>query len=380
LADVPHLFKNLKSMLVNNKIICIPKFIQEKYNLPTQIINVKHIFDLVEFQNKLEFKLAPKLSEADLLLSHYDKMKVSKSTHVISHDVSCALKFVSQHLNKKEYITTAWFIDQVEKWFYLMTSRSPVNAISKHNIEKYNETITFFKDFMELIDSMEVGIKKIWKPCQTGILISTKSILNIQKYLIENQNYHFVLTSRFSQDCLENLFSVLRSKQIVPNALQVKNNLKLICVSQYLKCPKNSSYTEDDRNFLSDFLDVIDLEPEPTYNPVEIPNMDSFTTFNLNYSEINSLYNIAGYIISSIKRTSKTCDSCVPSLGSLQPIKMVFTRFSYIKCYKKNTLFFCNEIAMDFFIEMESIFRKYRVTDEKPLTLYLTYSSSNLNK
>lgn len=87
--------------------------------------------------------------------------------------------------------------------------------------------------------------------------------------------------------------------------------------------------------------------------------MDSFTTFNLNYSEINSLYNIAGYIISSIKRTSKTCDSCVSSLGSLQPIKMVFTRFSYIKCYKKNTLFFCNEIAMDFFIEMESIFRKY---------------------
>jgi hypothetical protein len=171
-----HLFKNLKSMLVNNKIICIPKFIQEKYNLPTQIINVKHIFDLVEFQNKLEFKLAPKLSEADLLPSHYDKMKVSKSTHVISHDVSCALTFVSQYLNKKEYITTAWFIDQVEKWFSLMTSRSPVNAISKHNIEKYNETITFFKDFMELIDSMEVGIEKIWKPCQTGILISTKSI------------------------------------------------------------------------------------------------------------------------------------------------------------------------------------------------------------
>jgi hypothetical protein len=113
---------------------------------------------------------------------------------------------------------------------------------------------------------------------------------------------------------------------------------------------------------------------------LKIPNMHSFTTFNLNYSEINSLYNIAGYIISSIKRASKTCDSCVSSLGSLQPMKMVFTRFSYIKCYKKNTLFFCNEIAMDFFIEMESIFRKYRVTDEKPLTLYLTYSSSDLNK
>ncbi|KAH1026622.1 hypothetical protein HUJ05_000260 [Dendroctonus ponderosae] len=37
---------------------------------------------------------------------------------------------------KPEYLTTAWFIEACEEWFYLMTSRSPVNALSKLNSEK----------------------------------------------------------------------------------------------------------------------------------------------------------------------------------------------------------------------------------------------------
>jgi hypothetical protein len=80
-------------------------------------------------------------------------------------------------------------------------------------------------------------------------------MLELHKKLLDDKKYDFVLTSRFSQDCLENLFSVLRSKQIVPNALQVKNNLKLICVAQYLKEARTSSYSEDDRTFLSGFLE-----------------------------------------------------------------------------------------------------------------------------
>lgn len=50
--------------------------------------------------------------------------------------------------------------------------------------------------------------------------------------------------SPFSQDCLENMFYVLRSKQIVLNAVQVKNSLKLSSVSQHLKIANNISYEE----------------------------------------------------------------------------------------------------------------------------------------
>jgi hypothetical protein len=136
-------------------------------------------------------------------------------------------------LNKPAYLTTAWFLDQVERWFYIMTSRHPSCALSKMNEVVYNDTITFLKDFMELFRNMAIGYKKLWKPSQTGVLISTQSMLNVQANLLENKSYKFILTSRFSQNCLENLFSSLRAKQIVPNAVQVKNNLKLIFARLY---------------------------------------------------------------------------------------------------------------------------------------------------
>nr|CAI5855991.1 unnamed protein product [Callosobruchus analis] len=181
-------------MLLANKVIHLPDHIVAKYALPTNNVLSSHIFDLAAHQKSLTFKLAPKLSEEDLLPSHFSKMKVSTSTNVISHCVSSALKFLADELKKPEYLTTAWFLDQIEKWFSLMTSRHPTCALIKFNIDIYNETIIFLNDFLELFTIMEVGFKKLWKPSQT--------------------------------------------------------------VSQFLKNPSSSSYDEDDREFISGFLDT----------------------------------------------------------------------------------------------------------------------------
>lgn len=357
-ADVPHLFKNIKSMLITNKIIQLPNSIVEKHALPTKEILSSHIFELAKYQESHIFKLAPKLSEEDLLPSHFSKMKVSTSSNVISHSVSSALKFLADELKKPEYLTTAWFLDQIEKWFFLMTSRHPSCALSKLNIDVYNSTIGFLKQILELFSSMEVGHKKIWKPSQTGVLISTQSMLDLQEYLLNEKKYTFFLTSRVSQDCLENLFCVLRSKQLVPNAVQVKNNLKLISVSQYLKNVSSSSYDVDDREFFSGFLDNIQAR-EQRYDDVQLPSEIQTPSFNLNYSELNSLYNICGYILQSIKKTSKTCNNCIKAAGGKTPMFKTFSRFSMLKRYRENCLFFCNEEIFCFFLDMEHIFRKY---------------------
>lgn len=357
-ADVPHLFKNIKAMLITNEIIRIPDDIKEKYELPSNEILSSHINVVVDHQKKDSFKLAPKISEEDLVPSHFQKMKVKTSTNVISHSVSSALKFLAEALDKPAYKTTAWFLDQVEKWFYLMTSRHPSCAISKMNPEIYNDSIEFLKNFMDIFRRLEVGHKKSWKPSQTGVLVSTESLLGLQAELLENRGYDFILTSRFSQDCLENLFCSLRAKQIVPNALEVKNNLKLIAVSQYLKNPNRSSYEEDDHDFLSGFLDTFH-EQKPVYEVPEIPVNLPAPTLNLNYSELNSLYNICGYILSSIKKTSKTCQTCLDSAGSKNPLHKTFTKFTNLKQFKEKALFFCSEETFYLFLDLEAIFRKF---------------------
>lgn len=111
--------------------------------------------------------------------------------------------------------------------------------MSKYIENAYVECITFFEDFNHIFTFMEVVYKNIWKPCQIDVLISS---------------YEFILTSKFSQDCLGNLFSVFRSKQVVPNSVQVENKLEAICFSQYLKNASKSSYEDDDREHLSGFF------------------------------------------------------------------------------------------------------------------------------
>lgn len=70
---------------------------------------------------------------------------------------------------------------------------------------------------------------------------------------------------------MENVFSVLRSKQIVPNALQVKNNLKILCVSQYLKLSKETSYENDNRELYADFLNILEQKSDKHYDAVKLP-------------------------------------------------------------------------------------------------------------
>lgn len=78
----------------------------------------------------------------------------------------------------------------------------------------------FLNEFIEFMRCINFGNKFVWKLIQKGIILSTMSIIELSTYLIEKRNYSFVLTSHFTQDCVENLFSVLCLKNSTLNALQ----------------------------------------------------------------------------------------------------------------------------------------------------------------
>lgn len=153
--DPVHLFKNMKNMLMTNKVLTDD--IKKKYNLPTRDICAQHILDVVNYQKNLKFQLAPKLTEQDLFPNHFQTMKVSISTNVISHDVYSA--FLAEELHKPEYLTTAWYIEIIDKWFNLMTSRSPVMSLSKLKPLVYKEAISFLNQFIDIMRKPKVGGK-----------------------------------------------------------------------------------------------------------------------------------------------------------------------------------------------------------------------------
>lgn len=65
--------------------------------------------------------------------------------------------------------------------------------------KKYNEAMNFLNEFIEFMRGINFSNKFVWKPFQKDIILSTMSIIELYTYLIEERNYSFVLTSRFTQ-------------------------------------------------------------------------------------------------------------------------------------------------------------------------------------
>jgi len=93
-----------------------------------------------------------------------------------------------------------------------MSNRNPALALSMLKPQKYSETIEFLNEIIDIFNQMEIGTPSAWKPIQTAVLMSTTSLLQLSKYLLNEIGFQFVLSARFTQDCIENLFSVIRMK------------------------------------------------------------------------------------------------------------------------------------------------------------------------
>ena len=165
MADVPQVIKNLQKAIINGNKIELPVKVVTSYNLPTNRVSLLHVKDLMNFQDNSSIKLAPNLTRATLEPSHFQKMKVPGAMHLFSNSVSFGLRYLVREENlSAEYLTTAWFLPICKKWFDLMSSRHPVMALSKGNLEKYDGAVTLLKFVIQLFTEMKIGKLCHWKP------------------------------------------------------------------------------------------------------------------------------------------------------------------------------------------------------------------------
>ncbi|KAK3883322.1 hypothetical protein Pcinc_012358 [Petrolisthes cinctipes] len=307
-ADVPHVIKNLKACLINRNTITMSNEIVTRFGLSSNTVNIDPVRDLATFQADKDLKLAPKLTECILTPGHFGKMKVLHALNFFSHSVSCGVRFLVEHEGRdKFYLTTAWFLEFVNKWFNLMSSRHPVMALSKCNRDVYQESVAHHESAVWVFENIAID-KGQWKTVQTGVILATSSVLELYVELL-SMGHGYVLTSRFTQDCLENLFGCIRMKNPVPSCLEFRQALKIITVAQFLKCPAHGSYMEDDREFLAEFLDksapqdntLCDIDK--LNESLELPLSDSVH----DQSQLNSLCYVVGYCISRLKRQKNLC-------------------------------------------------------------------------
>lgn len=269
--------------------------------------------ELVKHEKEKPYKLAPHLSEMHISPGHFHKMKVAPAAELMSHKTACAIEqLVDNGVLSTKAQTTAWFFRQVNRWFDLMCSRYIGTAFSQCKPEEHDKAVSFMQFFMTLFRDIKIADGS-WKPVQTGVLLSTSSILSLQKDLLK-EGYKFVLTARFTQDSLENLCSMIRARNPIPTPYQCKMALRVISVSQYLKHAKKGSYDIDDgaffladyrSQFSSSVTKVIEGAHEDEVDDV-IPDMSS--------SEESAFAYLSGYLASSVLK------------NNMQPVQGIYNR------------------------------------------------------
>lgn len=216
--------------------------------------------------------------------------------------------------------TTAYFVDLVNKWFDACNSRCMKDGLkidSSDKLEILNEAINIFRDITFS------GRRNNWKPIQTGLLISTSSVLCLHSDLVASGYFKFLLSGRLTQDSLENLFSQVRSKgDMHPSPSHFRSCLKLISVAQYLHVPRNMSYVADNSAYIVNFIrkrNNTDRKRESTSVATgsKLSSDDAEQVqLVLSLNDVNALHYISGWICYKMKKKVKDCTQCMDAISN----------------------------------------------------------------
>jgi hypothetical protein len=136
MADPPHLLKNIRNCLLAQSIV-LPEKIVCIHSLPSKIVDLQHVRDLISIQEGMDLKVAPSLKQVHVNPGKFQKMKVNLAAQVLSHSTATALQLcVARKLLPEAALTTAWFLQTVNDWFDAMNARFPLASLFKSSTGK----------------------------------------------------------------------------------------------------------------------------------------------------------------------------------------------------------------------------------------------------
>lgn len=361
LADAPHLLKNLRGHLVRGQEIILDDATVKANSLPSSKVSMEHIRQACLLDDKHKLKVMPHLKYRDLDPNHFQKMNVASAHALMHHSTAAGLRYlVNKNLLPKEAITTAFFLDEVFRWFTIMTSRTRKTALSELCAQKAAEATNFLQAFIKMflgltiMDKAGMG-KGAWKPIQTGAIISTLSALSLRQYYIAEKGFKFLLLSRLSQDALENLFSSIRFKTPVPRAREFKCTFRIIVLGQFSQPSRHGSYAIDDSQDLLHFFESKKEFLQPSTEDGEETCDDGIV--ELCEEEQDSLLYFAGYVAYAVTHKHKLCNVC---RGSLVDRTKEVPELIALKCYVQhghNPLKVPSQPLVDLATVCEQLFR-----------------------
>lgn len=132
-----------------------------------------------------------------------------------------------------------------------------------------------------------------------------------------------------------------------------------------MKSVSNSSYEKDDREFSSEFLDILlakrleEAQPDADIEYFLLPQIPR-KIVTITKTELNVLYHVARYLMTNIRNNQKTCGTCIKAVKSDKMVCHSFASLTAIEAKTSNKpLFFVDDETFKFVIQMETVFRYY---------------------
>ena len=306
--DPMHLLKCLRNTLLLHEIF-VPDEILEFYKIPkfSNLISFFWVREFAKLQKHLKFPLI-ELTESHLNPNHFEKMNVSFARRIFSRNVGAGIiRCIELNMLPEEARLTAHFILLADSWFKIISNRQRAHALCKNhseaNEDSFNKLLLFANFFAQCI-VLNPKRHNCWAPVQKGILLSTRSFIDLARFLL-SQGMEFLIAARLTSDSIESLFSTLRFiTGPNANALRMCQVIKVIIASDLLNSDCEKFNDDQAMNYRLVEID----ENDSDYVISEVPISPFFFPTNhieLVRTEREALYYIAGAIARYIYNLSK---------------------------------------------------------------------------
>ena len=280
---------------------------------------------------KLPVRMAPKLTKKHIELPPFSTLRVKYAAQVLSHSVYAGIStMVTFNQLPIDALATANFVKRFDSLFNCFNIKTPKSK------KPYNHAMTVnssHHDFLKECQSWLPLVKSVSKrslPCLEGWQIAIKSLNFLFQELAES-GVKYLLTSRLNQDCLENLFSIIRGKgghRDNPSVNEFRIALHQTMVDMLFKTTKNKNCEDDLDHFLIN-LPCLDststitadqnlqedqgLDEEEIVNQVAPQGEKDQINLELNIQNENIIAYISGYIVKKLK--DKLCKNCSANIS-----------------------------------------------------------------
>ena len=361
--DPPHLLKNVRNNLKKHGFI-----------LDGNPVLWDHIVNFNELDKSSEIRMAPKLTDDHIELPPFKPMRVNLAAQVFSHSVAAGIFAMSKLGSMSEEAQqTARFLEKMDRLF------NACNSHSSSSSKVFGHAISDDSGHGQFLQSMSDTFAELTTcegrrpPCFTGWRITIASILSLWNELHDKEHFNFVLTSRLNQDCIENLFSIIRGKgghRDNPDTREFRAAFRQVVFDQLLLPSKGSNCAADVDKVLLSLSSIASTAPEatttgPAMEPVLGQHSDNDSLVGLenisvmkqppSLPEENIIAYMAGYLLRKSKISE--CATCKSRLIYDNPPNSELYFFLKAKSHKETgMLVYPTEVFVDYIESLETRF------------------------